>query len=99
MENRSFDHMLGWLRKTRPDIDGLTGSESNRVNASDPASPSVPVTDSAVFVESDPGHSIQAIREQIFGRNDTSARPAPWTASRSRRRPWDVEDDKSRNIE
>ncbi|KAG6403585.1 hypothetical protein SASPL_135811 [Salvia splendens] len=77
MENRSFDHMLGWLRKTRPDIDGLTGSESNRVNASDPTSPSLSVTDSAVFVESDPGHSIQAIREQIFGRNDTSASPAP----------------------
>ncbi|XP_057772466.1 non-specific phospholipase C1 [Salvia miltiorrhiza] len=77
MENRSFDHMLGWLRRTRPDIDGLTGSESNRVNASDPSSPSVAVTDGAVFVESDPGHSIQAIREQIFGRNDTSAKPAP----------------------
>lgn len=77
MENRSFDHMLGWLRKTRPDIDGLTGSETNRVNASDPNSPSVAVTDSAVFIESDPGHSIQAIREQIFGRNDTSANPAP----------------------
>ncbi|KAL1541083.1 NPC intracellular cholesterol transporter 1 [Salvia divinorum] len=77
MENRSFDHMLGWLRKTRPDIDGLTGFESNRINASDPTSPSVSVTDAAVFVESDPGHSIQAIREQIFGRNDTSASPAP----------------------
>lgn len=77
MENRSFDHILGWLKKTRPDIDGLTGSESNRVNASDPNSRSVTVSDAAFFVDSDPGHSIQAIREQIFGRNDTSASPAP----------------------
>ncbi|KAI9090229.1 hypothetical protein K1719_028775 [Acacia pycnantha] len=24
MENRSFDHVLGWLKSTRPEIDGLT---------------------------------------------------------------------------
>ncbi|KAK1299264.1 hypothetical protein QJS10_CPB14g01740 [Acorus calamus] len=67
MENRSFDHMLGWLRRTRPDIDGLTGSESNRLLVSDPDSPEVVVSDDASFVDSDPGHSFQAIREQIFG--------------------------------
>ncbi|CBI15964.3 unnamed protein product, partial [Vitis vinifera] len=31
MENRSFDHVLGWLKSARPEIDGLTGKESNRV--------------------------------------------------------------------
>lgn len=67
MENRSFDHMLGWLKSSRPDIDGLTGSEYNHVVASDPSSPKVFVSDQAVFVDSDPGHSIQAITEQIFG--------------------------------
>ncbi|KAM7259481.1 hypothetical protein ACFE04_015222 [Oxalis oulophora] len=80
MENRSFDHMLGWLKSTRPDIDGLTGNEFNRVNASDPDSEKVFVTDDAVFIDSDPGHSIQAIREQIFGSNDSDtvvADPAP----------------------
>lgn len=77
MENRSFDHVLGWLKKTRPDIDGLTGHEWNRFNATDPNSPKVFVSDDAVFVDSDPGHSIQAIREQIFGSNDTVADPAP----------------------
>ncbi|XAR60728.1 Phospholipase C [Bertholletia excelsa] len=77
MENRSFDHVLGWLKRTRPDIDGLTGTESNRLNASDPNSPEIFVSDDAVFVDSDPGHSIQAIREQIFGSNDTSSDPAP----------------------
>ncbi|KAG9453976.1 hypothetical protein H6P81_006880 [Aristolochia fimbriata] len=77
MENRSFDHMLGWLKSTRPEIDGLTGAESNRVVVSDPSSPEIFVADDAEFVDSDPGHSFQAIREQIFGSDDTSARPAP----------------------
>ncbi|KAF8018822.1 hypothetical protein BT93_H3658 [Corymbia citriodora subsp. variegata] len=75
MENRSFDHVLGWLKSTRPEIDGLTGQESNLLNVSDPSSPSVGVTDDAVFVDWDPGHSFQAIREQIFGSNDSSADP------------------------
>ncbi|XP_021891720.1 non-specific phospholipase C1 [Carica papaya] len=77
MENRSFDHILGWLKSTRPEIDGLTGAEFNRFNASDMNSPEVFVSDDAVFVNSDPGHSFQAIREQIFGSNDSSANPAP----------------------
>ncbi|KAG6792786.1 non-specific phospholipase C1-like [Populus alba x Populus x berolinensis] len=77
MENRSFDHVLGWLKSTRPDIDGLSGSESNRISASDPNSDEVFVSDDAVFIDSDPGHSFQAIREQIFGLNDTFADPAP----------------------
>ncbi|KAL7124760.1 hypothetical protein ABFS83_14G070700 [Erythranthe nasuta] len=77
MENRSFDHILGWLKSARPDIDGLTGSEFNRVNASDPNSRPVYVSDEAFFIDSDPGHSIQAIREQIFGGADTTANPAP----------------------
>ncbi|KAK6927087.1 Phosphoesterase [Dillenia turbinata] len=75
MENRSFDHVLGWLKATRPEIDGLTGKESNRFNASDESSPEVFVSDDAIFVDSDPGHSYQAIREQIFGSENLSAEP------------------------
>ncbi|XP_042482346.1 non-specific phospholipase C1-like [Macadamia integrifolia] len=77
MENRSFDHILGWLKSTRPDIDGLTGKESNRLSVSDPSSPEIFVSDDALFVDSDPGHSFQAIREQIFGSENSSANPAP----------------------
>ncbi|KAF5454033.1 hypothetical protein F2P56_023730, partial [Juglans regia] len=75
MENRSFDHVLGWLKSTRPEIDGLTGEESNRILVSDPDSPEVFVSDDALFVDSDPGHSFQAIREQIFGSDDSSKPP------------------------
>ncbi|GMH11165.1 hypothetical protein Nepgr_013006 [Nepenthes gracilis] len=77
MENRSFDHIFGWLKSIRPEIDGLTGKEFNRLNASDPDSPQIYVTDDSLFVDSDPGHSIQAIREQIFGSNITNDDPAP----------------------
>ncbi|KAG9143478.1 hypothetical protein Leryth_016485 [Lithospermum erythrorhizon] len=78
MENRSFDHILGWLKQTRPDINGLSGSEFNHLNSSDPNSKKIRVSNSALYVESDPGHSIQAIKEQIFGSNTTQIPdPAP----------------------
>ncbi|KAG6545701.1 hypothetical protein Mapa_012886 [Marchantia paleacea] len=77
MENRSFDHMLGWLKRLNPEIDGLTGKESNPTNTSNPSAKQVFVTDNAEFVDPDPGHSFQAIREQVFGQNDTSAVPPP----------------------
>ncbi|XP_057430393.1 non-specific phospholipase C2 [Lotus japonicus] len=77
MENRSFDHMLGWMKKLNPAINGVTGSESNRVSVTDPKSQQFFFKSQAQYVDPDPGHSFQAIREQIFGSEDTSADPAP----------------------
>ncbi|KAJ7566005.1 hypothetical protein O6H91_02G084400 [Diphasiastrum complanatum] len=78
MENRSFDHMLGWLNRIHPEVDGLTGTESNPLSTTDPNSPQIPVTDTATYVDPyDPGHTFEAIREQIFGSDDTSADPPP----------------------
>ena len=77
MENRSFDHMLGWLKTLNEEIDGLTGKECNRKNTTIPDSDLVCVSNIAEFVDPDPGHSFQAIREQIFGQNDTSENPPP----------------------
>lgn len=77
MENRSFDHMLGWMKRLSPEINGVTGSESNPISTTDPSSPRVFFKDEAHYVDPDPGHSFQAIREQIFGSNETSASPAP----------------------
>ncbi|XP_024523628.1 non-specific phospholipase C1 [Selaginella moellendorffii] len=76
-ENRSFDHMLGWLKKLNPEIDGLTGKESNPMNLTDPSSGTVFVSDKAEFVDPDPGHSFGAIRDQVFGFGSTSQNPAP----------------------
>ncbi|KAL2322378.1 hypothetical protein Fmac_026757 [Flemingia macrophylla] len=77
MENRSFDHMLGWMKKLNPDINGVTGKESNLQNVSDPNSKRFFFNNQAQYVDPDPGHSFQAIREQIFGSNHSSAQPAP----------------------
>ncbi|KAJ0083584.1 hypothetical protein Patl1_29379 [Pistacia atlantica] len=77
MENRSFDHMIGWMKKLNAKIDGVDGSESNPLSSSDPNSRRFFFKNQAHFVDPDPGHSFQAIREQIFGSNDTSADPPP----------------------
>lgn len=77
MENRSFDHMLGWMKRRNPAIDGVTGREWNPVNVSDPKSARVFFGDGAHDVDPDPGHSFQAIREQVFGSDDTSAATPP----------------------
>ncbi|KAK9757697.1 hypothetical protein RND81_01G180200 [Saponaria officinalis] len=70
-ENRSFDHMLGWMKSLNPEIDGVTGQESNPLDVSDPNSKRVNFGDGSVYVDADPGHEIQDIYEQVFGE--------PWT--------------------
>ncbi|KAK4803384.1 hypothetical protein SAY86_003201 [Trapa natans] len=71
-ENRSFDHILGWMKQhVNSEIDGVTGAESNPVSTTEPGSRRVFFGDGSVYVDPDPGHSIQAIYEQIFGE--------PWT--------------------
>jgi len=68
MENRSFDHLLGWLKQNNSDIEGITGNEFNHYKANDPKSKTVKVNqngfDRATF---DPGHGFEDVSEQIFG--------------------------------
>lgn len=75
MENRSFDQMLGFMNRLNPEIDGLTGTESNPLSLTDPAAGEVTVSDQAPYVDqADPGHAYQDILMQIFG-----AQPEPDT--------------------
>lgn len=67
-ENRSFDHMLGWFKSLNSEIDGVTGSESNPISTTDPNSERVFFKDTAAHIDPDPGHSFQAIYEQVFGK-------------------------------
>ncbi|CAN1121142.1 Non-specific phospholipase C6 [Linum perenne] len=70
MENRSFDHMLGWMKKTiNPSINGVTGSECNplpthAIGAN--SSSAICFTDDAEFVDLDPGHSFKEVLQQVF---------------------------------
>ena len=64
MENRSFDHMLGYLRleKNRTDIDGLTGNETNK----DDNNRDIPVhhrTDTNF--RNDPEHGFDEVEDQL----------------------------------
>ncbi|KAK4488593.1 hypothetical protein RD792_004359 [Penstemon davidsonii] len=70
-ENRSFDHMLGWMKTLNPQINGVTGSESNPLSTSNSEKNIILFGNGSAYVEPDPGHSIQDIFEQIFG--------VPWT--------------------
>ncbi|GFY90406.1 non-specific phospholipase C3 [Actinidia rufa] len=71
-ENRSFDHMLGWMKSLNPEIDGVNGTESNPFpDSGQPGSGRIFFGNRSIHVDPDPGHSIQAIYEQVFGQ--------PWT--------------------
>ena len=63
MENRSFDHMLGYLSKHagRSDVDGLQGGEKNHYKGRD--YPSFPLTET-VFLES-PCHRHACVLNQV----------------------------------
>jgi phospholipase C len=75
MENRSFDHMLGALKKTDKRIDGLNGNESN------PGIDGTPVTvqDQADYRDQlvhDPDHHFPGTDLQIFGGQTAAGRVA-----------------------
>lgn len=47
MENRAFDHMLGWLNKVNPSINGLNGTESNPWDVTKPEGTRLTITKAA----------------------------------------------------
>lgn len=64
MENRAFDHLFGFY----PGVDGLTGSEYNLVNTSDPSSEKVYVSKDASYVaRCDTAHGYDATTHKVFG--------------------------------
>jgi phospholipase C len=69
LENRSFDHYVGYLKQTlNPNIDGLTGNEYNLFNPQDPNSKRVYVNNRSPLVSPNPGHQIPDATLQIFGK-------------------------------
>ena len=57
LENRSFDHLFGFLKTNNPQVAGLTGTESNQKDPNSPASPPVVVRRASSFVMTfDPAH-------------------------------------------
>ena len=67
-ENRSFDHFFGYGALAGLKVNGLTGTETNKVKPSDPNSQSVQVDGNALALNPcDPDHSTGATSAKIFG--------------------------------
>jgi phospholipase C len=76
MENRSFDHMLGWLHSPTYQIDGLDGSQSNDDSNGEPA----PATKDAAYsgdYTPDVAHDFDDVTYQIFGTRTPAADAEP----------------------
>jgi phospholipase C len=74
MENRSFDHMFGFLRSPDWPIDGLTGTETNPDINGAPVRVSPDARYSGDFTP-DPGHDFISVNEQIFGNSTGTGTP------------------------
>lgn len=68
LENRSFDHMIGWMKDfINPLINGVTGDECNPVSTKAQDTERICFSDDAEFVDPDPGHSFEEVQQQVFG--------------------------------
>jgi phospholipase C len=86
LENRSFDHMLGFLYSDSGNVsptgqlfEGLTGTESNPGSSGSPVTvfKIEPTTPNAYFMPgADPGEGYMATNDQLFGSESAPASPA-----------------------
>ena len=86
LENRSFDHMLGFLYSAAGNVspagqpfEGLTGTESNPDATGQPVTvfKIEPTTASAYFMPgADPGEGYMATNDQLFGSDTAPASPS-----------------------
>lgn len=67
MENRSFDHMLGFMKEENDGIRGILGGDFSNTTT---AGAVVPVTDGAAFQGQliDPGHEFADVYFQMYGK-------------------------------
>lgn len=70
LENRSFDHLLGYLKARDPRVAGLRGDESNYQDPNLFQLQKIPVTRATSYVMSfDPGHEFDDVQLQLYGPN------------------------------
>jgi phospholipase C len=69
LENRSFDHLVGYMKTVNPAVEGLTGGEYS--NYPDPNSPGGGVTpvssDASTQMPYDPNHEFCDVQSQLYG--------------------------------
>lgn len=70
LENRAFDHMLGFLKQSNSKVEGCLPDVAGCSNPADPSvadSPSYTVDDTAIYVQTSPSHSIHGTTYQLYG--------------------------------
>jgi phospholipase C len=74
LENRSYDHMLGYLKQGTP----LTGNEYNLVDPANPESEKVYVSNASGYVTlPNPAHDVASVEKQEYGDFGKIVSPAP----------------------
>ena len=72
LENRSFDHMCGYLKRRVPALDGLSGTEAVPRDPATGSGDPVRVSDDAPPVtDVDPGHALGDVNHQMYGRPES----------------------------
>ena len=76
LENRSFDHMLGYMKSEIPSLNGLDGTQWNPEDASDPVV-RVPVSSDAGYTDPavDPSHWTPDVLDQIYSVHKCGTKP------------------------
>jgi phospholipase C len=68
LENRSFEHLLGFMKTTRPNVAGLSGSELNQRDPNSPSDPKIAVRRASTFtMPFDPAHEYYDVQVQLYG--------------------------------
>nr|CAD1824336.1 unnamed protein product [Ananas comosus var. bracteatus] len=93
LENRSFDHMLGWLKRSLNPSSTASPAPNATPTPPPPQTltltltltliPLVCVSDDARFVAADPGHSFEDVLLQVFGPSSSSSSSSPSAAKRT----------------
>ncbi|MEP6960869.1 MAG: alkaline phosphatase family protein, partial [Acidobacteriota bacterium] len=76
LENRSFDHLFGFLKSSTYPINGLAGTESN-VDSSGKATVANDTADFSGDFTPDPGHDHVDVLVQLFGSVEAAETKAP----------------------
>ncbi|KAI8831700.1 phosphoesterase family-domain-containing protein [Chytridium lagenaria] len=64
MENRSFDHYLGYWARTRQGVNGMPVDACNTITAT---GKKICAQDTAIYINKDPNHETLNVTEQIYG--------------------------------
>jgi len=78
LENRSFDHLLGYMRSGDARIAGLSGNEFNYMDPNNTMSSKVSVARATAYaMPFDPGHEFPDVQTQLYGPGNPPVVPSP----------------------